>query len=78
VVRRRAARDGKNAQSLTPWADYRKWTENGELFLLYQSDRLFQMMPKRAFASAEDMRELRDFLVAAGVRKAGFIRWSDA
>jgi hypothetical protein len=37
----------------TPWTDYLKWRENEHMFLLYHSDLMFQMLPKRAFRDAE-------------------------
>ncbi|HEY0231396.1 MAG TPA: YcxB family protein, partial [Dokdonella sp.] len=41
-----------NGSGRTPWADYLKWRQNERLYLLYHSDLMFQMLPKRAFASA--------------------------
>ncbi len=38
-----------NGNSTIPWKDFLKWREGKRLFLLYRSDRLFQLFPKRAF-----------------------------
>jgi hypothetical protein len=46
----------------TPWQDYLKWKEGRTLFLLYLSDAMFQIVPKRFFASASDVDAFRDTL----------------
>lgn len=53
-----AARDS-NGQYTTPWSDFIKWQEHGRLFLLYHSDLLFHMVPKRAFPSENSLSEPR-------------------
>lgn len=45
-----------------PWKDFTKWKENKELFLLYQSDLLFNMLPKRIFSDPQQMDTLRSYL----------------
>ena len=45
-----------------PWSDFLKWKENDHLFLLYVSDPLFYMLPKRLFESAGDVDGLREML----------------
>jgi YcxB-like protein len=52
----------------TPWGDYLKWREDDRFILLYQTDVLFQMVPKRAFANAH---EKDDFLSCLGTRSVG-------
>lgn len=45
-----------------PWSDYLKWKEGGSLFLLYLSDSMFQMVPKRLFTSPADVDAFRRML----------------
>ncbi|RLA46153.1 MAG: hypothetical protein DRR42_18690 [Gammaproteobacteria bacterium] len=52
----------ENAQSLTPWEDYLKWKHNDQLILLYFSDCMYHMVPKRLFADVADFDELRELL----------------
>jgi hypothetical protein len=49
-------------QATLTWDIFRKWKESKDLFLLYQSDVLFHMMPKRCFSSAEDISRFRKLL----------------
>ena len=44
------------------WDYFRKWKEGKEVFTVYQSDRIMQIIPKRAFASPEEMAEFRELL----------------
>jgi len=46
----------------TAWSDYLKWRENDRVFLLYLSDAMFQMLPKRAFADSERLHSFMDSL----------------
>lgn len=57
--------DGRNARSQTAWGDYLKRKENDRVALLYHSDLLFQMLPKRAF-SEEQWASLRPYLDRVG------------
>lgn len=45
-----------NGSGKTAWTDYVKWRQNERLFLLYHSDVMFQMLPKRAFQGAEQLQ----------------------
>lgn len=56
---------GRLAQSTTPWDAYLKKKENERIVLLYQSDLLFQMLPKRAFTAAQ-LQALRPYLDRIG------------
>jgi MFS family permease len=47
-----------------PWADYLKWKEGKRLFLLYMSDNLYQVIPKRFFASESEVDSFRETLRA--------------
>jgi len=44
------------------WSSFIKWTEGAEMILLYRSYIMFQMLPKRLFASERDMQFLREQL----------------
>jgi hypothetical protein len=44
------------------WDYYRKWNEGKTLFLLFQSEVLMNMIPKRCFTSPEEMAEFRELL----------------
>jgi hypothetical protein len=55
------ADDGTQAVSSTftgshAWSDYRKWIEGPDQFLLYQSDVLFVIIPKRSVPRSDDLR----------------------
>lgn len=45
-----------------PWSDYLRWKEGGKCFLLYMSDNLFQIVPKRFFHSDSDIDTFREML----------------
>jgi hypothetical protein len=47
-----------SGNSKIPWVDFLKWRESKQLFLLYRSDVLFQMYPKRCF-TPEQIDEFR-------------------
>lgn len=49
-------------QKLT-WDYFRKWKEGKNLFTIYQSDAVFNIIPKRFFVSAEDMAQFRQLLL---------------
>jgi hypothetical protein len=49
----------------TPWADYHRWMETPETFLLYVNDILFHFVPKRALDSVQ-ADDLRATLAAQG------------
>ncbi len=49
--------EGKKA-----WSDYLKWKEGKSVFLLYMSDNLYQLVPKRFFATGADIDAFRDTL----------------
>ena len=42
-----------------PWSDYLKWKEGKSVFLLYLSDQLFQIVPKRFFVARGDIDTFR-------------------
>ncbi len=45
------------------WDYFQKWKEGKNLFLLYQSDVMFHIVPKRCFASPEEMAQFRKLLL---------------
>lgn len=53
-----------DAHQEKPWADVLKWKEGRQNFLLYSSDNLFQLFPKRLFASPTQIDAFRDLLFA--------------
>ena len=57
---------GSHGEWTVPWGDYLKWAENSKVILLFQSPRLFQMLPKR-FLDTEQVADLRR--CAASVRR---------
>lgn len=57
-----------SARSRHPWADFRQWAEGPDGIILYQSDALFNMLPKRAF-SEDALADIRECLRRAEVRQ---------
>ncbi len=49
-----------NGSGLRPWGQFARWKEDGTLFMLYRSDVVFDMIPKRLLAGgeAETVRQL--------------------
>jgi Ca2+/Na+ antiporter len=58
--------DGQSGNSRTPWTYYVKWSEDRRLFLLYHSDRMHQILPKRVLSPA-GIDSIRSNLIKAGV-----------
>ena len=56
--------ESENSQGKILGADVHKWKENDRLFLLYISDPLYDMVPKRLFASADDIEGVRELLTS--------------
>lgn len=56
------AASNEYAQGSKPWADFLKWKEGKHVFLLYLSDGMYQIVPKRFFSSDSDMDEFRRLL----------------
>jgi hypothetical protein len=57
-----------------PWKDFVKWKENRDLFLLYRSDIIFNMVPKRLFSTESEIDYVRERLKAHGVPPASKVR----
>ncbi len=45
-----------------PWGILRNWKESRRLFLIYHADGLFHLIPKRLFASFEEIEAFRGLL----------------
>jgi hypothetical protein len=55
--------------SLRPWKNFSKWKESKELFLLYHSDVMFTILPKR-FTDSAQIEAIRDNLKSNNVPAA--------
>ena len=55
-----------------PWADFMRWTESKTTILVYQSDMMFNFIPKSAFKN-DDLDDFRSKLIMAKVPKASFL-----
>ena len=58
---------GAHGNSRLVWGEFHRWAENDRLVLLYQSQMLYNIIPKRAL-TAEQVGELRRSLEAAQVK----------
>jgi len=45
------------------WAEAHKWKSNDKIILVYLSDRMFRMFPRRWFASDADFQDLKNLLL---------------
>jgi len=54
--------ENENGRSRTSWEDFHKWKANDQLILLYLSDCLYHMVPKRFFTDVGDFEQLRELL----------------
>jgi hypothetical protein len=43
---------GENGTNSAPWSDFLKWREHKRVFVIYMSDAMFWMVPKRCFADS--------------------------
>ncbi len=57
-------------KSRRPWSDFVKWKENDDLLLLYYSDVLFTVLPKRIFTDEAQITQVRTALHKHGVQAA--------
>ena len=53
---------GESFECTSKWKIYTKFMETPKLFMLYQSKNLFNLIPKRAFNSDEEIEEFRELL----------------
>lgn len=54
--------EAAHGHSRLPWAELHKWKSNSKLILIYHSDALCNLVPRRAFASDEDFQAARTFV----------------
>ncbi|MGE5657476.1 MAG: YcxB family protein [Actinomycetota bacterium] len=54
-------------ESNVKWQVYTKFRETKKLFMLYQSHHLFNILPKRAFVSNEQLDQFRELLRTKGI-----------
>lgn len=52
----------ETGENNTPWSDFLKWRENEHLFLIYVTNGLFRMIPKRAFSDSHAATEFGQLL----------------
>lgn len=45
-----------------PWSDYLKWKKNDHLILIYLSDCVYHMLPRRMFVDQSEFEKLGDLL----------------
>lgn len=45
------------------WADAHKWKSNDKIILVYLSDRMFRMFPRRWFTFDADYQDLKNLLL---------------
>ena len=49
------------------WSVFTKWREDANLFLLYQADNLFHMLPKRWFGHVTGIEDFRSLLARQSI-----------
>ncbi|MFB2894611.1 YcxB family protein [Aerosakkonemataceae cyanobacterium BLCC-F50] len=55
-------------ESNIKWQVYTKFVETNKLLMLYQSNQSFNLLPKRAFSTNEQLNEFRELLRIKGIR----------
>ena len=48
--------------STRPWRNFTKWKENKELLVLYHSDVMFSIIPKRIFSDSQQLDTIKNLL----------------
>jgi hypothetical protein len=48
--------------STRPWKNFIKWKENNELIMLYHSDVMYSIIPKRIFADSQQIEMVKSYL----------------
>jgi hypothetical protein len=51
-----------NSRTQLPWSHLIRWKEGATLFVVYQSDLMFNVVPKRGFTQPEHVDEFRGLL----------------
>lgn len=57
--------DSEYGQFAMPWNHFTRWAEDNRTFVLFESDRLYRIIPKRVL-DADTERSLRDRLASVG------------
>lgn len=52
----------ERGEAKLPWEDFHKWKANEKIVLVYPSDVILHMFPRRWFASDADFQSFKDFL----------------
>ena len=60
-----------DGNALIPWVDFKKWAEGKEMILLYHSNNVFRMIPKRLLSAESDLQYLREQLTQNKIPDAG-------
>ena len=56
--------------AIRPWKNFTKWKENEELLLLYISDIMFVIIPKRLIPDPKQLEMIKSFIQKNGIRAA--------
>jgi hypothetical protein len=48
--------------SIRPWKNFIKWKENSELIMLYHSDVMYSIIPKRIFPDSQQIETFKSYL----------------
>ena len=59
-----ASISNENGQATMPWSDYLKWKQNDHLILLYLSDCMYHMLPRRMFVDPTAFERLGEILTS--------------
>ena len=51
-----------DGHGVKPWSDYHRWKEGRHVFLLYLSDNMYQVFPKRFFTSIDEIDQFRNLV----------------
>jgi hypothetical protein len=60
--------------AVIPWKDYAKWKADDKIILLYRSDNMFNMVPKRLLNGEGDTQFIMEQLKANNVKEASQVR----
>jgi hypothetical protein len=60
--------ESERGRWVAPWRDYVGWAEDKSTLIALQTDRLFNLVPKRFFSEAE-LAEMRSYLEASGIKR---------
>lgn len=52
----------ENGQTTMPWSDYLRWKQNNHLMLIYLSDCMYHMLPRRLFVDPDGFEKLGELL----------------